>query len=139
MGFNPFRRTPVRVSDCPCAAEFATLNTRIDRNIARFDRLDADFETIIQGLDKMATNQERLDADIARLQGEVETNSAAITQLGGVITGNTTATAALVKEILDLKAANPDIDLSNLESVAGQLDAANNQAAAILAAAQTPV
>ncbi len=87
----------------------------------------------------MATNQERLDADIARLQGEVETNSAAITQLGGVITGNTTATAALVKEILDLKAANPDIDLSNLESVAGQLDAANNQAAAILAAAQTPV
>lgn len=82
MGWNAFTRSGTPAQPDSAAVAFAEINTRLDRIFVRFDRLQADFISIMDGVQAVAINQQRLDQDIADLRVKVEANATAIAAFG---------------------------------------------------------
>lgn len=123
---NPF-------SGCGVSAiEIAQLNAQIVAIRASLARIEIALTTVQNQGVKLLGNNDKFLADEAQLKTAVDANTAAINNLGTLVSADTASIANLTQQIADLKAANPDIDLTGLEQDIAALAANNTAAASIL-------
>lgn len=91
-------------------------------------------DQILKENSTMGASQSQFALDIQSLQAAVDANTAATKQIASLVAADTATIADQSAQIATLKAANPTLDLSGLESNIANLQASN----ATLTAALTP-
>lgn len=123
---NPF-------SGCGVSAiEIAQLNAQIVAIRASLARVEIALTTVQNQGVKLLGNNDKFLADEAQLKTAVDANTAAINNLGTLVSADTASIASLTQQIKVLQDANPDIDLTGLEQDIAALAANNTAAATIL-------
>jgi chromosome segregation ATPase len=102
-------------------------------------RIEQTLTQITGGQKTLMSQNAKFDADIQKLTAQVADNTTAFKSLAAIKGQEEAIIKDQAQQIADLKAANPELDLSALEENIAQLTATNVAAAEILPPAPEPV